>query len=712
MVASTQILKAPLRRPSQLLLSITCPMKVDTFAVSANGQNIAGGSGDGCVRVWNLISGALVRWRQFTAPLSMGTAESSNRSEDEPLPVDALAYAWGGLELFCVLDGYLTMLDPETLSPTRHASLPFCDIRCMSVNVNSTIIALGLEDGTVLVFDTQAHAVVRQIGTHSDAVNMVVFSLDGSRLAAASDDKTCSVWEVASGKPIGDPFKGYSSPVCAVAFSPDGNSIATGLWDATVGVWDIASGKLNSATWHLKNPVLFLAFSSDGTRIITAAASKWSWKDFKPDEDVASLSSSKKRCHYIGMYPDGSRGYALVEQTNIELWDANVQNQNRQREKTAGHSSSVRSVAFAPGGSRIASGSRDKTVRVWDAQKGESEVMAEMRHSNSVLLVTFSPNGQYIVSGGFDNVVRIWDALTGHPIQTLEGHPKWIRCGAYSPDGSRFVSGSADGMLRLWDMPNGRLVGEPMLGHADDVSSVSFSPDGLRIASSSQDGTIRFWDGLTGKALGEPLAGHDGPVSCFAFSPDGKVTVSGGMGCTLSMWDVRTRSNIGEPLEGHNQRITCVTFSPDGEHIYSSSMDRTIRCWDTLSGRPVGHPLIGHSDDIWSLAVSQDGRHIVSGARDSTIRIWSSANFHWDSDQSLALCCLLGPEKVPAHIERNGWIRTLDDKLLLWVPDEHRNAACDMSDICISQDEGDKPIRILWDKFQYGDRWMDVWQGP
>ena len=129
-----QILKEPLQRSSQLLLSIDCPPKVDTFAVSPDGRCIAGGSRDGYVRVWDLVSGALIRWTQST-----DTAELSNRSEDEPSPVDALAYTWDGSKLFCVLGGYITALDPATFSRTgQSARLPCDNVQCISTSSEPT----------------------------------------------------------------------------------------------------------------------------------------------------------------------------------------------------------------------------------------------------------------------------------------------------------------------------------------------------------------------------------------------------------------------------------------------------------------------------------------------------------------------------------------------------------------------------------------------
>ena len=186
---------------------------------------------------------------------------------------------------------------------------------------------------------------------------------------------------------------------------------------------------------------------------------------------------------------------------------------------------------------------------------------------------------------------------------------------------------------------------------------------------------------------------------------------SGGEDHTIRIWDVKKRSSIGGPFQGHSDIVSCVTFAPDGEQIYSSSFDKTIRCWDVLSGRLVPRTLTGHSDAIPICAISHNGSRIVSCSDDTTIRIWNTNAFHWDSDHSLTSCECIGPEKIPAHIGDDGWLRTVGGGLLLYIPAEHRRAVCNMSSLCISQDEGDQPMRISWDRLYHGEKWMVIGKG-
>ncbi|KAJ6567929.1 hypothetical protein DFH09DRAFT_1033857 [Mycena vulgaris] len=344
----------------------------------------------------------------------------------------------------------------------------------------------------------------------------------------------------------------------------------------------------------------------------------------------------------VAFSPDGTHIVSGSRDNTVRVWDAETQTQIGA--PLEGHTSWVRSVAFSPDGTHIVSGSDDNTVRVWDAET-QTQIGAPLEgHTNWVQSVAFSPDGTRIVSGSGDNTVRVWDAETQTQIGApLEGHTNWVQSVAFSPDGTRIVSGSydntsvafspdgtrivsgsRDNTVRVWDAETQTQIGAPLEGHTNWVQSVAFSPDGTRIVSGSDDNTVRVWDAETQTQIGAPLEGHTSWVQSVAFSPDGTRIVSGSDDNTVRVWDAETQTQIGAPLEGHTSWVQSVAFSPDGTRIVSGSGDNTVRVWDAETQTQIGAPLEGHTNWVQSVAFSPDGTRIVSGSDDNTVRVWDA----------------------------------------------------------------------------------------
>ncbi|KAL5504736.1 hypothetical protein ACEPAH_7399 [Sanghuangporus vaninii] len=305
-----------------------------------------------------------------------------------------------------------------------------------------------------------------------------------------------------------------------------------------------------------------------------------------------------------------------------------------------------RLVTFSPDGKRVASSSYDCTVRVWDVESGEL-VLGPLEHRGDLVhSIVFSPDGKHIACCSQGNAIYVWDAGSGKLVGDLfKGYRIEFTSAAFSPDGTHIALGSWDAGIRIWDTKNGKFVVGPFKGHRSEVLSIAFSPDGRRIVSGSKDRSIRVWDVSSGEQVTRPMEGHTGYVISVSFSPEGKRIVSGSEDKTICVWNADLGELVAGPFIGHTSSVLSVAFSPDGKRVVSGSQDKTIRIWDAESGKVASHELQARPDPVNSVSFSPDGERIASGSSNRGIRIWDAKSGelilgdfgdYSDSAQSLA----------------------------------------------------------------------------
>ncbi|MEV6781166.1 NB-ARC domain-containing protein [Streptomyces sp. NPDC051098] len=193
------------------------------------------------------------------------------------------------------------------------------------------------------------------------------------------------------------------------------------------------------------------------------------------------------------------------------------------------HNDTVTSVAIAPDGSWLASGSDDSTVRIWDRATGTCTATLT-GHTGMVNSVAIAPDGHWLATSSDDSTVRIWDRATGTCTATLTGHTGWVTSVAIAPDGHWLATGGNDGTVRTWDLASGTCTAT-LTGHTDWVQSVAIAPDGHWLATSGNDGTVRVW--AVDERRTVAIARAEASVSSCAWGDDHHLAVGGERGLYL-----------------------------------------------------------------------------------------------------------------------------------------------------------------------------------
>ena len=512
-------------------------------------------------------------------------------------------------------------------------------------------VATASADKTVRIWDAITGHELRSISAHENRMYGVAFSRDGRVVATSGADHTARLWDATTWREIRT-LSGHDGTVFSVELTPDGRTAVTASQDGTVRLWNVEDGTiLRTLTGHA-DWVYHATLAPDGTRVASAArdgtAKVWS---IASGRCTATLVHPL-RVNSVAFTADGRHVATAAHDAVLRVFATGSGQEVR---RLRGHDAAIWTVACAATGGRIATGSGDRTIRLWEAESAFDPVV---RTKAPVQAIAWSPDGEIVAVGDADSIVTVYDGDTLTSLQELRAAAGIIHDVAWFGAGRRVAAACHDGSVRILDV-EGRQAAIRMPCHDRPVHAVALSPNDALLATASEDGTVAI-RALNACDVATHVLRHGRRATCVRFSPDGRTLYTAGEDHHASAFDVVTGRRLRD-FVGHDAAVTWVAvsadgarlatasadgtvglwrtgdarlvlrlhaspvsimkvaFAPDGSRVAAVSADGATHLWDALSGRPF--PILrGHSGEALAVAFSPDGSVLATGGADETVR--------------------------------------------------------------------------------------------
>jgi len=283
-------------------------------------------------------------------------------------------------------------------------------------------------------------------------------------------------------------IRAHTADITGLAFSEDGRTIVSAGRDASLKVWNAASGALQKTLTLDNRLVSSLALA--GRRVLTGHGDGTiALYDLDKGERIAAYKRNDAEVWSVAFLGSGDRFAAASHDYETAIWDTRAA--TAAPFKLDGHTSAAQAVAYSVHGPWIATGSADKTVRLYDADTHDL-IRVYKGSKDFVTALAFAPDGKSLAIASLDGDIRIYASASSRQRFHLQGHKGKVSAVAYSANGDWLASAGEDGVVRVWNARRGR-TWRSLTGHSGGATAVAFSPDSSRLGTAGVDGTVRVY---------------------------------------------------------------------------------------------------------------------------------------------------------------------------------------------------------------------------
>jgi tetratricopeptide (TPR) repeat protein len=286
----------------------------------------------------------------------------------------------------------------------------------------------------------------------------------------------------------------------------------------------------------------------------------------------------------------------------------------RGRAAITDHPKPVLAVALDATGQWLASGHADGMLCLRDL--GSTAPSRRIQaHEQAVTGLAMNPEGTRVATCSWDRSVKLWDVRTGQMLAQRIHAESDLSAVAMARGGELLFFGGEDGQVCIWS-PGSDVSGQ-VGAHGNGVMAVAVTADGLRVVSGGMDAEVHVM-ALEEPGRRAPIEGHNRSVNCIAIRSDGRRVVTGGHDHLVLECDLESRE-IVHAFHGHGDAVGCVALSADGRVAASGSRDRTVRFWDLERGAALSH--LAFESEVWALAATPDLETLAVGELSGALSI-------------------------------------------------------------------------------------------